>query len=194
MVKRGWTEYRPKARRLESGDALAIIDASPSLRLTTGAVRLLGNPSHVVLLFDQKGRRVGITAAIGEVQHSFPLRRYGGGHLWHVSIGGFRTWANIAIEKRREFKAEPIADRTISFSVSRGELEPGDFEEFVLKGVALSGLSPNASISRNGSITLNWSARDSELVRQRITGGGRQGCSLIQRAPQANRASTSSGR
>lgn len=79
----------------------------------------------------------------------------GGGHIWNVAGGGFRNWAGINTDKRREFPVEKIADDTFFFKLAETD-ETGEFEEFVHKSVAIAQLAPNIAVSRNGNLTLNF--------------------------------------
>lgn len=149
-----WQEYVPAQARPAKDEALAIMSGAPALRMTAKAIELIGNPSHVILLFDRKGLRVALRSDEGNTQHAFPLRRYGGGHIPNVAAGGFRNWAGITLNERREFPVEQLDDRTLCFSLGDAD-EVGDFEEFTYKSVALSHLAPNVAISKNGNLTLN---------------------------------------
>jgi hypothetical protein len=105
-------------------------------------------------MFDRAGQRVGLRADDGNTRYAFPLRRYGGGHIWNVAAGGFRNWAGIALDQRREFPIERIDSQTLCFRLGDSS-EDGELEEFIHKSVAISHLSPNVAISRNGNLTLN---------------------------------------
>ncbi len=163
MTNDGWIEYIPETRRPRAGEAIAIIGLTQSLRVTPEVLAYIGNPTHVILLFDRHGQRVGLRAATGDTKHAFPPRRYGGGNLWNIAFGGFLRWAGIANDQHREFEVQRLDEKTVIFGLGDGPLESGDFEEFTLKGVAASHQSPNVSISRNGNMTLNCATK--QLVR-----------------------------
>jgi hypothetical protein len=119
---------------------------------------MIGNPQYVVLLYDRLGCRIGIRPESGEVRHAFPVRRYGTGQTWNIAIGGFRKWAEIGISQRTEFAVE-VSEGLLVIRLKQDK-EPGPFEEFIYKSVALSHLSPNVAISRNGHMTLNHAAKE----------------------------------
>ena len=158
-----WKEYIPAVVRPRANDALAIVGRGKQIRITPAAVEALGNPTHVVLLFDKIGRRVALRASQGEESYSFPLKRYGGGKVSTISAEGFLRWAEIDHSERREFRVQKLTDRTVAFQLCDGADDDGEFTEFRLKGAALSHQAPNVSISRNGNLTLNRPAM--ELIR-----------------------------
>jgi hypothetical protein len=154
-----WEEYVPAQGRPARDEAIAILSKASSLRLTTKAIELIGNPTHVVLLIDRAGHRVGLRGDNGETSYAFPLRRYGGSHIWNVAIGGFRQWAEIDVSKRTEYPVELVEYRTLAFRLTDSAAS-GEFEEFRYKSMSLSQLSPNVAISKNGNLTLNHAARE----------------------------------
>ena len=154
-----WVEYVPDVRRPGRSEAVAILGKGGSLRLTPAAVELIGNPGHVVLLFDRRGRRVGIRVANNEIRHAFPLKRYGGGTMWNVSFGGFLKWADISYEQRRDFAVQRLDEETLVIELGDAKDELGEFEEFTFKSVAIAQLAPNVSISRNGNMTMNLATK-----------------------------------
>jgi hypothetical protein len=122
--------------------------------LTPEAIKAIGSPSHVVLLFDREGQRIGVRASKAEVHHAFPLKRYGDATIFQVSAGGFTKWAGINTDKRIEYPVEKADEQTIAFRLD-GEKQAGEFEEYRFKNIALADLTPNVSVGRNGHITFN---------------------------------------
>lgn len=155
----GWQEYVPTQASPPRDEAVAIMSRAASLRLTAKAIDLIAKPTHLILMFDRVGQRVGLRADDGSTRYAFPLRRYGGGHILNVAIGGFRNWAGITLDERREFPVEQVDSQTLCFSLTDSD-QHGEFEEFIHKSVAISHLSPNVAISRNGNLTLNLASME----------------------------------
>jgi hypothetical protein len=155
-----WEEFFPSITRPKPDAALAVVGRGPSIRLTPAAVAAMDNPTHVVLGFDRVGQRVSIQASNPEIRHAFPLKRYGDGNMSNVSAGGFTKWAGIDHDKRIEYPIEKVDGSTIAFRLNNDSRQPGEFEEYRYKNVALADLIPNVSVGRNGHIGFNRPAME----------------------------------
>lgn len=152
-----WTEYVPERSARRHGQPTAVVGSNGDLRITPDVVAMMGDPTHVTLHFDKTGRRVALRAVKPGPRHAFPLKQYRGNAMYNISSYGFFKWAGEAIGTRRQFSVEPLDSTSVVIDLGDGGDE-GEFEEFLLKGALLVHAQPNASVSRNGHITLNDAA------------------------------------
>jgi len=81
----------------------ASISRSGHMTLNQPAVRLLGEPEQVVLLYNEARRLIGIRPAADEL-HARPLRKVTGQRTWALAVEGFLKQFGIPHETGRSFE------------------------------------------------------------------------------------------
>ncbi len=103
---------------------LVTIQKSGSLGLNRAAYEALGQPSYVVLMFNQAEQLIGIRVADQDTPHAYPLRKQQQSESYLIAGRAFVGHYEIEHDSARRYRAE-IQDGILTVNLKQDGLEVG---------------------------------------------------------------------
>jgi hypothetical protein len=114
-----WEEFDPRAVPTANPPTVTI-RAAGTFGLSAAALRALGNPKGVILLFNQSAGRIGLRATGGRDAHAVPVRKHTASESYWVSGTRFLKHDGIAFAVSHRFPARSAHPGMIVIDLSEG--------------------------------------------------------------------------
>lgn len=98
-------EFRGRATPTVNEPMATVQKGGKSISLNRAAYELIGDPSHVVLLYDEKRQVIGMRPSDGDVRWAYPVKKQGRSVSYLVSSTAFTTMHKIDVSIARRFAA-----------------------------------------------------------------------------------------
>ena len=92
---------------------MVTIQRQRNLSLNAAAFEALGEPSHVVLLFNEGERMIGIKPAAADVDHAYAVRKQARSNSWLFSAQAFLNAYHLVGESAVRYAAEKQGDMLV---------------------------------------------------------------------------------
>lgn len=139
-----WETFSAKGRPAQGHTPQVGVHAHGRIALNQAAYQALGQPSHVELLYDRDGRRVGLRAVSPETPHAYPVTKPDGAGRYVIVAVAFSRHYGISGKRGDVFEAT-LEDGILAASLPPAEraAPSHDHEEEGLgPGVATHGDGP----------------------------------------------------
>jgi hypothetical protein len=109
-----WETFKGGPTKPENQDFAITINRKNVLTFNRYAVKALGNPEAVMLMFEKKESLIGIVASSLKDKDAFPLKRKGARDInWTVHVAPFCRHHKIMIDKTERFEHPEIDEAGI---------------------------------------------------------------------------------
>lgn len=98
-----WEVFKGGPTRPENQDFAVTINSKHVLNFNKYAIKRLGAPEAVLLMFDKKESVIGVARSTLADKHAFPVKPKGGGLNYVVHTAPFCRHFNILIERTERF-------------------------------------------------------------------------------------------
>lgn len=108
-----WEKFKGGPTKPENQDFAITINRKLVLTFNKYAVKMLGNPEAVLLLFEKQESMIGVVPSNMKDKDAFPLKPKGGGLNFVVHTAPFCRHFGIMIDKTERFVGPDLDDQGI---------------------------------------------------------------------------------
>jgi len=109
-MQREWAEYKGEPRAAKRDRVYVSLCPEGNIVFNRFAFEALGEPAHVVLLFDEKTSAIGLRAASLEARNGFKVRTTSRGSTKVVHCSRFLRETGVKIERTVSFPTACVED------------------------------------------------------------------------------------